>query len=66
MSEESKGSVLIDTNQCVVRGCTARLKHGTGFACDKHKEEGFALISTFGSGVPGDDESLEQPVPISH
>ncbi len=62
MTENSKGPALIDTNQCIVSDCTVEIPFGKGAACSLHENTGRELISSFGSGVPGDEY---QKVPLS-
>ena len=61
MTEESKGPALMDTNQCIVSGCSVELPFGIGSACNLHKEEGSELLSNFGAGIPGYDILEEGP-----
>ena len=61
MTEESKGPALMDTNQCIVSGCSVELPFKTGSACVLHKEEGAELLSNFGAGIPGYNILEEDP-----
>ena len=55
MTEESKGPKLISASKCIVSGCEVEIPFGKGSACTLHEKTGRELISSFGSGVPGDE-----------
>ena len=61
MTEESTGPALMNTNQCIVSGCSVELPFRTGSTCNLHKEEGAELLSNFGAGIPGYDIVEEDP-----